>query len=268
MVATAAAQHASRRVRSVRILSEASPKRPPHRPSTVWAHEHETPVVRHPWRYDHERSCLPYFVRHPGFVRILAAMGAAGALWVRGLQEVRTYAAGEQLDVPGRPKVIFTPGHTHGHCSLDFHDRGAVYRGRRDRHAQSLCGGGGSSDSRRRGHRRQRSSPGVVGRLGIDPRGDAVVRARACPVFRSICFALWVSPMSATGRRPAQGRFSALGLGFRGRGSPPLSPRTPTSSTCQVNLEGQPRQQREQEGRGGGTRSERGRSEQGKDKRD
>jgi glyoxylase-like metal-dependent hydrolase (beta-lactamase superfamily II) len=95
----------------------------------VWAHEDETPVVRHPWRYDHERSRVRYFVRHPGFVRIFAAMGAAGALWVRGLDEVETYTAGDRLDVPGRPEVVFTPGHTHGHCSLAFQERGAVIAG-------------------------------------------------------------------------------------------------------------------------------------------
>lgn len=30
----------------------------------VWAHRDELSVVSHPWRYDHERSRLPYF-RHP-----------------------------------------------------------------------------------------------------------------------------------------------------------------------------------------------------------
>ncbi len=95
----------------------------------VWAHELEKPVVRHPWRYDHERRRLPYFVRHPGFVRIFAAMGAAGALWVKGLEDIRTYEAGQQLDVPGRPRIVFTPGHTYGHCSLAFRDRGTVIAG-------------------------------------------------------------------------------------------------------------------------------------------
>jgi glyoxylase-like metal-dependent hydrolase (beta-lactamase superfamily II) len=95
----------------------------------VWAHELETPVVRHPWRYEHERSRWPYFVRHPGFVKIFTAMGVAGALWVKGLEDVRTYEAGERLDVPGRPQVVFTPGHTHGHSSLAFPDRGTVIAG-------------------------------------------------------------------------------------------------------------------------------------------
>jgi hypothetical protein len=37
-------------------------------------------------------------------------------------------------------------------------------------------------------------------------------------VFPSMCFALWVSPLSETGRRPVPGPFCALRLGFRGRG--------------------------------------------------
>lgn len=94
----------------------------------VLAHQEEVSVVAHPWRYDHERSRLPY-LRHPAFVRVLAEMSAMGALWVKGTDQVKTYGAGEQLDVPGRPRVIFTPGHTHGHCSLHFPDRGAVLAG-------------------------------------------------------------------------------------------------------------------------------------------
>jgi len=94
----------------------------------VWAHERETRLTRHPWRYDHERRRLPY-ARHPGFLKIFTAMGAKGALWVKGTQDVRTYSAGQQLDVPGRPHVVFTPGHTHGHCALHFPDRGVVIAG-------------------------------------------------------------------------------------------------------------------------------------------
>jgi glyoxylase-like metal-dependent hydrolase (beta-lactamase superfamily II) len=94
----------------------------------VWAHEQETGAAAHPWRYDHERSRVPYF-RHPEFVRIFTEMTAMGALWVRGTESVKTYADGATLDVPGRPRVIHTPGHTHGHSSLLFEDRGAVIVG-------------------------------------------------------------------------------------------------------------------------------------------
>src|SRR4051812_45250416 len=53
---------------------------------TVHAHEREVPVTRHPLRYDHERSRLPYMLRHPGFDRAFLAMTLMGALFVKGLE--------------------------------------------------------------------------------------------------------------------------------------------------------------------------------------
>jgi glyoxylase-like metal-dependent hydrolase (beta-lactamase superfamily II) len=94
----------------------------------VWAPELERPVVAHPWRYDHENSRAPY-LRHPWFVRVFTEMTAMGAVWVRGTETIRPYGPGEQLDVPGRPVVVATPGHTHGHCSLHLPDRGALLAG-------------------------------------------------------------------------------------------------------------------------------------------
>ncbi|HYF27593.1 MAG TPA: MBL fold metallo-hydrolase [Baekduia sp.] len=94
----------------------------------VHVHEEEVEVARRPWHYDHERSRLPYG-RHPGFVKTFALMGAHGALWVKGVEEPETYVDHDELDVPGRPRVVPTPGHTHGHCALHFADRGAVIAG-------------------------------------------------------------------------------------------------------------------------------------------
>jgi glyoxylase-like metal-dependent hydrolase (beta-lactamase superfamily II) len=94
----------------------------------IWAHERELPVAAHPWRYDHERSRLPYF-RHPRYVAIFTLMGIHGALFVKGVEGVQTYAGGQQLDVPGRPLVVYTPGHSHGHSSLHFPERSAVIAG-------------------------------------------------------------------------------------------------------------------------------------------
>jgi glyoxylase-like metal-dependent hydrolase (beta-lactamase superfamily II) len=94
----------------------------------LWAPERERSVVSSPWHYDHERSRLPYMT-NPGFVKIFAEMTAMGALWVKGSDDVRGYAPGEPLDVPGRPVAVATPGHTHGHCALHLPDRGAVIVG-------------------------------------------------------------------------------------------------------------------------------------------
>ncbi len=37
--------------------------------------------------------------------------------------------AGRQLDLPGRPVVVHTPGHTSGHCSLHLPERGVLLAG-------------------------------------------------------------------------------------------------------------------------------------------
>ena len=97
---------------------------------TVWLPEDEAAVARHPWRYDHERSRIPYFVRYPRFDLVFARMGLAGALWVRGLRGGRTFGRDvRELPVPGRPRVVPTPGHTYGHVALHLPDRGAVIAG-------------------------------------------------------------------------------------------------------------------------------------------
>jgi len=94
----------------------------------IHAHPAELSVAASPWHYDHERSRVPYF-RHPQFVQIFTEMTIKGALFVKGIHTVKTYEAGQTLDVPGRPTVIATPGHTHGHCSLLFPERGALIVG-------------------------------------------------------------------------------------------------------------------------------------------
>lgn len=96
---------------------------------TVWLHEREVDIARHPWRYEHERSRLRYLIRHPSFGGRFAAMGAAGALWVKGLRGGRTFVDGEELEVPGRPRAVLSPGHTHGHCALHLGDRGVLLAG-------------------------------------------------------------------------------------------------------------------------------------------
>jgi glyoxylase-like metal-dependent hydrolase (beta-lactamase superfamily II) len=94
----------------------------------LYGPERERPVLAHPWRYDHEASRAPY-LRNPTFAHTLAEMTAMGALWVKGSSEIAGYGPGAQLDAPGRPVAIATPGHTHGHCALHFPERGAVIVG-------------------------------------------------------------------------------------------------------------------------------------------
>lgn len=89
----------------------------------------EEALTASPWSYHHERSRLQQSLRHPSFVPRFLAMGAAGALFVRGCEHVTSYSPGLALDVPGRPRAVATPGHTFGHCALALEDRGVVLAG-------------------------------------------------------------------------------------------------------------------------------------------
>ncbi|GAA2749049.1 MBL fold metallo-hydrolase [Amnibacterium kyonggiense] len=95
----------------------------------VYAHRLEHHLAAHPYDYAHERSRLPYPILHPAALPTLAAMARAGALQVRGIDEVLDLPPGEPLDVPGRPTVLFVPGHTFGHCALHLPDRDIVLTG-------------------------------------------------------------------------------------------------------------------------------------------
>jgi glyoxylase-like metal-dependent hydrolase (beta-lactamase superfamily II) len=82
-------------------------------------------------------------------------MTVMGALWVKGSDAVRTYTDRDRLDVPGRPEVVFTPGHTLGHCSLLLADRGATIVGDAfvtldpytGRHGPCIVAGAATADS-------------------------------------------------------------------------------------------------------------------------
>jgi glyoxylase-like metal-dependent hydrolase (beta-lactamase superfamily II) len=94
----------------------------------VHLHAGDRPLSRHPLRYDHERNPALY-LWNPGAAMLIGAMMARGAPLVRGIAEVVDLRPDGALDVPGRPRVIHTPGHTHGHVALHFADRDAVIAG-------------------------------------------------------------------------------------------------------------------------------------------
>jgi glyoxylase-like metal-dependent hydrolase (beta-lactamase superfamily II) len=62
-----------------------------------------------------EASLVPY-LRRPHAWKLMGHLGTAGK--PKPVQQVTTFADGDELDVPGRPRVIHTPGHTSGHVAL------------------------------------------------------------------------------------------------------------------------------------------------------
>lgn len=96
---------------------------------SVHVHLADAYLALHPYRYRHERPRLGYPLRYPKGAAQLLRMARAGALRVRGLDRIPEGLPAGPSELPGRPNVILTQGHTAGHCALDFPDRGATITG-------------------------------------------------------------------------------------------------------------------------------------------
>ena len=94
----------------------------------VYVHENDVPLTRKPHQDTHERARLRYFLTQFRAFPIVTALVRARAFWPTPIREVHRYTNGT-LPVPGSPRVVFTPGHTLGHCALQLPDRDAVIVG-------------------------------------------------------------------------------------------------------------------------------------------
>lgn len=95
----------------------------------VRVHPDDRRLARHPYRYRPAVARIPYLLTHPGGIPVIGRMAAAGALAVRGVDAEASLPSGGVLDVPGRPTVVHTPGHTDGHCAFYFATRGVLLSG-------------------------------------------------------------------------------------------------------------------------------------------
>jgi glyoxylase-like metal-dependent hydrolase (beta-lactamase superfamily II) len=98
--------------------------------ATVYLHEQEVDLARHPLRMaKSEKNPLTYLRHGPTRALLLRAV-RTGAPVAKRVREFTTFHDGERLDaVPGAPRVVFTPGHTFGHCALHLPERDLVFSG-------------------------------------------------------------------------------------------------------------------------------------------
>jgi glyoxylase-like metal-dependent hydrolase (beta-lactamase superfamily II) len=75
---------------------------------------------------DREGSIVPY-LRNGAAWKLFGVLAAGGV--PKNVNEVRTFEGGDVLDVPGHPRVIHAPGHTHGCVAFHFKDRGVLFVG-------------------------------------------------------------------------------------------------------------------------------------------
>ena len=65
----------------------------------------------------------------PSWWRFFGPMMRAGGARPPKIEGAETFSDGDVLDVPGRPRVVHTPGHTPGHCVFQFEGHGALLVG-------------------------------------------------------------------------------------------------------------------------------------------
>jgi glyoxylase-like metal-dependent hydrolase (beta-lactamase superfamily II) len=94
----------------------------------VYVHERDEPLTRKPLSYSHEEPRAKYLLTQVKALPIVASLLRARAFWPTPIGAVERYRDGA-LPVPGSPQVVFTPGHTYGHCALHFPDRDALIAG-------------------------------------------------------------------------------------------------------------------------------------------
>ncbi len=94
----------------------------------VYVHENDVPLTQHPWRYDHERPRSPYLLTQVRALPIVAALVRNRAMFPAPVKQVARFEDGT-LPVPGSPRVVFSPGHTYGHCALHLPDRDVLIAG-------------------------------------------------------------------------------------------------------------------------------------------
>jgi glyoxylase-like metal-dependent hydrolase (beta-lactamase superfamily II) len=65
----------------------------------------------------------------PAMWRFMGHMARRGGAHPPSVEPDATFGDGDVLDVPGRPRVVFTPGHTAGHSSILLAERGVLFTG-------------------------------------------------------------------------------------------------------------------------------------------
>ena len=65
----------------------------------------------------------------PKGLKMIAHMMANGGMSGTTLDSVETYSTDEVIDVPGKPRVVFTPGHSKGHSALLIEQRDVLFTG-------------------------------------------------------------------------------------------------------------------------------------------
>lgn len=99
------------------------------RPVPVYAHEAEVAQATTGKAHKTEASFVPALVRYSTARKVVAHIVRHGGARAPKLGTVEPFTDGAELDVPGHPRAIHTPGHSPGHCVLHVPAEGALFVG-------------------------------------------------------------------------------------------------------------------------------------------
>ncbi len=96
--------------------------------ATVRVHEADADSARSGKRATSDAGIFRYLA-HREMYRTLFGLIRHGGVSIVPIKEVSAFAAGEALDVPGKPRVVHVPGHTAGCSALWFESRSLICTG-------------------------------------------------------------------------------------------------------------------------------------------
>lgn len=94
----------------------------------VWIHQADAAVAKGAKPGKNDGKARSYLLRVE-FYRTLFSLTRRGATKLIPIREVSTFADGEMLEVPGRPRVVHAPGHTPGSAALLLEGRRVLLTG-------------------------------------------------------------------------------------------------------------------------------------------
>src|SRR4051794_39545709 len=97
-------------------------------PAPVHVHEKDAHMATTGKQHKRDGSPLPY-LRHPAVYKLFLAGGRNGAARTPKVGEVTTFDGAGDIDVPGRPRIVPTPGHSPGHVAFHLPEHGVLIAG-------------------------------------------------------------------------------------------------------------------------------------------
>jgi glyoxylase-like metal-dependent hydrolase (beta-lactamase superfamily II) len=94
----------------------------------VYLHANDIAMARDGEEQKTEANIFRY-LRYGATWRLLGLSVRSGSARRPKIAEITPLEAGQELDVPGHPHVVHTPGHSSGHVVLHLPDRGVLFAG-------------------------------------------------------------------------------------------------------------------------------------------